>query len=492
MKRLGRLCFFAAVNVLWIVMLAVGCEVYEVMRARHHAAEVEAYGLKYGAEAASKDQEIIARYASSPPQIGLDMRARESFAALDETARGEFAARRQEGVVLCDPDGRIVAVYGGTAALPAAVFVSSLHQGALIGAALPANESGDAAVAMAGAWKGNMPQFREYAVPLPASPAYALQFTFQPFPSLGQVGVFVRDSMWEVPWQCFRKQVHQNDSYDFHTNNVGFRGKDIAVPKPPGVIRILCVGGSTTAEGLTDELTYPGMLERKLQSEFGGRVEVVNGGIFAADSAVERKRLPDFLALQPDLIVHYNFVNDVTYHYEQWAAQEGWRFSLKRFLSRSLLLRRHANAWLMPRRETLVSAMASNTLANIESIVDGARQAKVDVALCSFACPDAGHISRNEMDYFNLRLDTMLARNTLDMEGYTGVVALYNEQVRALCGKAGLLYIPVAEQMRGGLDIFTDICHMRAWAMERKAEAVFQSVRGYVAARLAAGAEGKR
>jgi len=42
----------------------------------------------------------------------------------------------------------------------------------------------------------------------------------------------------------------------------------MTVPKPAGVFRIACVGGSTTVEGPHNELTYPNYLERMLGARF--------------------------------------------------------------------------------------------------------------------------------------------------------------------------------------------------------------------------------
>jgi hypothetical protein len=75
-------------------------------------------------------------------------------------------------------------------------------------------------------------------------------------------------------------------SGEFETiNPLGFRGSDVAREKPPGVFRVVCVGGSFTFGAAVDEQqTYPRILETKLQAEVrdrGGssRVEVLNLGV---------------------------------------------------------------------------------------------------------------------------------------------------------------------------------------------------------------------
>jgi hypothetical protein len=45
-------------------------------------------------------------------------------------------------------------------------------------------------------------------------------------------------------------------------NSFGFRSPEIEVPKPEGKFRIVCVGGSTTNAGRTNDTTYPALLEK--------------------------------------------------------------------------------------------------------------------------------------------------------------------------------------------------------------------------------------
>lgn len=93
-------------------------------------------------------------------------------------------------------------------------------------------------------------------------------------------------------------------------NQHGFRGPDVAVPKPQGVFRILTIGDSCTwGLSVCDGQAYPRVLERALGEAVGHRsevsVEVVNGG-FCADG-LERSlaRIEEFVSVEPDLITIY-------------------------------------------------------------------------------------------------------------------------------------------------------------------------------------------
>ena len=98
-------------------------------------------------------------------------------------------------------------------------------------------------------------------------------------------------------------------------NSLGYRGAEIAVPKPEGVFRIVALGGSTTyGQGIEDwRLAYPAQLERILREDYGyAGVEVVNAGVHGYASW---DSLANFafrvLDLEPDLIIVYHGINDL-------------------------------------------------------------------------------------------------------------------------------------------------------------------------------------
>ena len=99
-------------------------------------------------------------------------------------------------------------------------------------------------------------------------------------------------------------------------NALGYRGPEIALPKPDETYRIVAMGGSTTygahLESWRD--AYPHLLERQLRETFGyGDVEVVNAGVpsySSWESLVSLAlRIPD---LAPDMIIVYHALNDVS------------------------------------------------------------------------------------------------------------------------------------------------------------------------------------
>lgn len=101
-------------------------------------------------------------------------------------------------------------------------------------------------------------------------------------------------------------------------NNIRFFNEDVSPEAAPGVRRIMCLGGSTTANSLwvvgdPDEYSYPLCLRESLkQRDPDGRYEVLNCGMGGWTSA---EILVNFalhlIDLRPALIVLYHGFNDL-------------------------------------------------------------------------------------------------------------------------------------------------------------------------------------
>jgi lysophospholipase L1-like esterase len=86
---------------------------------------------------------------------------------------------------------------------------------------------------------------------------------------------------------------------------------EVAIPKPAGMFRILCLGGSTT-EGFENG-SYPQFLQDLLQYRYPDKsIEVVNGGHFFYNT---EHAIIEYLFLlkdiDPDLIIFFEAVNDL-------------------------------------------------------------------------------------------------------------------------------------------------------------------------------------
>jgi len=101
---------------------------------------------------------------------------------------------------------------------------------------------------------------------------------------------------------------------EMFSNALGFTDKEWSLEKTPGVLRIACIGGSTTEGGNSHGRlgAFPHLLDEILEHETGGSVEVLNAGLSGWTSA--EGVVSWFLTVkdfEPDLIVLHFAVNDV-------------------------------------------------------------------------------------------------------------------------------------------------------------------------------------
>ncbi len=96
-------------------------------------------------------------------------------------------------------------------------------------------------------------------------------------------------------------------------NRFGYRERDFATPKPPGVFRIMILGDSLTwGAGLAPDERYGSLLEKSLNETYPGKkFEVLNFGIPGGPTIEERDILRKYKEqVQPDLIIVGFCIND--------------------------------------------------------------------------------------------------------------------------------------------------------------------------------------
>jgi lysophospholipase L1-like esterase len=93
-------------------------------------------------------------------------------------------------------------------------------------------------------------------------------------------------------------------------NSLGLRGREVTLPKPDGLYRVVCEGGSTTFDllAVNDSLAWPAQLEGHL----GPGTDVVNAGFpgWTSVQSLIALELRD-VDLSPDLVVVYSGINDL-------------------------------------------------------------------------------------------------------------------------------------------------------------------------------------
>ncbi|MCL5958839.1 MAG: SGNH/GDSL hydrolase family protein [Chloroflexi bacterium] len=98
-------------------------------------------------------------------------------------------------------------------------------------------------------------------------------------------------------------------------NRRGYRGRDFAVPKPEGTVRIVFLGGSAAFDIFAPEgKDWPRLVEQDLRSRGFQRVEVVNAATPGHATWDSLGRLyAEIWMFQPDYVVIYEAWNDIKY-----------------------------------------------------------------------------------------------------------------------------------------------------------------------------------
>lgn len=297
-------------------------------------------------------------------------------------------------------------------------------------------------------------------------------------------------TLWETPWFRYKSNATLETEWQGHacriaTNSHGFRDDEVALPKPPGLYRIVCIGGSTTVEGWTNETTYPALVEGRLVDALGpGSVEVVNCGVSFFTTSRELQRLPDFLELQPDLILEYGCVNDLTSLVPRAMRDAS---PLQNLLARSQFLIRALGPLLLPSDAAVEARLRRNTLGNLRTLAERAAEAGAEVAFVSFAAVRPGKLSGEERAYVDYTTRIDFEGNRIGLGGYRRWVDLYNRLLVDFCRENQYLYIPLAEEMPGEMAWFSDFCHMTDAGIARKAEIIAGRLEPFVRARVAGG-----
>jgi lysophospholipase L1-like esterase len=263
-------------------------------------------------------------------------------------------------------------------------------------------------------------------------------------------------------------------------NAQGFRGPEIARPKPPGTVRVACLGASTTVQGPEDDATYPALLEAKLRERFPGLpLEVLNLGVSATWSDYWLERSDELFALEPDLLVQYDGINDVAFvHLHHYAEARPWR----RWLYRSLLAER-----LLPPDPTGFDSLFEVTLRNQLRLARRARERGVAYLAASFATPDPARLTPIERRF----LDWDVARlwgSTLGLSDYAAfhaLVARYDALFEERMASQGVPHVAL-HRVLADPALFTDVCHLTPQGLDVLAEALLPEVARAVAAKAGA------
>jgi len=114
-------------------------------------------------------------------------------------------------------------------------------------------------------------------------------------------------------------------AYEGH-NELGYRGPEIAIPKPDDTFRIISMGGSTTySTATTAAESYPALLQSLLRDEYGyTNVEVINAGVTGYTTwEVLSSFAFRVLELEPNMLIYYGAINDL--QVREWLSVDCYR-----------------------------------------------------------------------------------------------------------------------------------------------------------------------
>jgi len=275
------------------------------------------------------------------------------------------------------------------------------------------------------------------------------------------------------------------------TNNLGyFNGedgsRDILIPKPKDLIRINCLGASTTGNYLHVEnkvYSYPLELEKILRKKTSKKLEVNNcaqGGYNSADSLV-RFLLKD-IDTNPDILIIYHAINDIrsyltpgfTSDYSHSRKNLGevyWKFFIGSKIPNLQIrfINYLKNKFLFPSSEqySLLEIIRKGQIdpkmdytnglktyrRNIQHIIDISLRKKIKVVLCTFCM------------YLYPRIKDDPLQNL-----YKKIVSEENEILKELASQNDLTLIDTASLIEKSDENFVDAVHFTPKGMRLLAQ----------------------
>ena len=301
-----------------------------------------------------------------------------------------------------------------------------------------------------------------------------LHASANPFERTREVSGAFAQGLWLVPEQSYRPGATLDlevagERYSIVINSRGFRTREFEERKPPGTRRVVCIGGSTTVQGRSNAETYPAILERLVrEARPGVRVEVLNLGVSGTGSRFWMRRLPEVLALEPDVIVHYEFVNDFFWEgLPAFALRHPWWTASRR---RSLLAGR-----LLPLDPADFEEAFATTLRRALRMKRIATQQGTRYLSSSFAGPDATVAAPGFAAYLDANVEAWGGRYGLRRYAeYSRLLDAYNARQQAFAVAEGLESSPVASLRDPRL--FVDLCHKNGPGIQALAEAFLPGV----------------
>lgn len=414
---------------------------------------------------------------------------RLAFPDMSSNEKERYARLNGEKVLLVDGRFRLYAFYGSEKyalkGVQKQLFYVLLRKTGLLN---------DLCDAINEALETQQLQERLLYLPDKAAPQVLYHLSILPRPNDGRAYVFInsnpealyappvaqpaKDSRWQVPFYCYKKNVcHVENELVFQTNSLGFRGAEVSVPKPQGVFRILCIGGSTTDEMGEEALTYPAKLELLMREAFpDSLIEVVNAGTPGITSKDHLLRLPEYLQLEPDMVIAHLGVNDTLNIYSNPVTNAPARISH--------FIRLFMPSLLAPSSTRFKNILQEDMGFNLMLLAEQFQNAGTAIVFASMPAPALHLLNKEQRQYFNYQGKQAWDHPAFSLARYCAYLQISNTLLRNLAQQAHAIYAPLAERMAPAVNVYSDFCHMNQAGINTKAQLIFDSIGPVVAARI--------
>jgi len=278
------------------------------------------------------------------------------------------------------------------------------------------------------------------------------------------------------------------------TNSLGFRGPEIAVPKPEGTTRVAFLGASTTwcAEVTGNDKVWAHLVAEGLREAFPrAKIDYVNG---AAPGYVVRSSIKNLehrvAPLQPDVIVIYHATNDMSAELRQLAqlhgfTSDGASASPSWFARHSLLwdlAEKNLRIWAAKRRAQAsvghlsvdVATLGSGFRNDLETLVRAAQQHSGVVALATFSTRlRAGQSTDQQL---SASASALYYMPFMTPSGLIASYARYNEVIRDVAASTGAILIDGEHTIPGDAEHFSDSVHFTDAGSRAMADRVLRAL----------------
>lgn len=283
-------------------------------------------------------------------------------------------------------------------------------------------------------------------------------------------------TLWEEPGVRYRKNASlkldlpDGERLEVKINSRGFRTEEFAEVKPPELFRVICLGGSTTVIGRTNQETYPALLEKKLRQNYPDlNLEVLNLGVSKYGTREVIAFAPRLLRYRPDLAIKYNGANDLWWDYFLMLKEElpPW----KRWALRSYLYQTLFPTSLLPPAAEIRSRLRAGLFPSLDYLDSLLKEAGSRLIIVTFFRPDLSKLTPAQKYYldFNVRRFWGRQLGTMEfirVEPYLKALAIYNDVLREFCRERQVPCIDLERRFPQDFDLYVDICHFSQKGIE--------------------------